>query len=353
MTRIAVFRFSALGDCVLVVPAIRALQKQMPEAEIYWIIEESLLPLFQCLDGIQFIPVKKPRSLGDYLRLKKQFAVYHFDILLAMQSSLRANLIYPLIKAKRKIGFDAERGRELHGLFVKERIPFRKEHLLEGFLSFVDYLQPKSSTSKALEPSWGFNLPATEVAWAKRTLLDFRGADERPVLALNAAASKIERCCTADFYACFLIENGHLLSGIVLTGAASEWEKRLAQEIEQKVLDSGVSLQLKNLTGKTTLLQLAALLQEVDVLVAPDTGPVHLAGALGTKVLGLYGVAPPELTGPYNSQNLVLNKYPHALKVLKGKAQEEAKWGERVHHAQAMSFFEQEELSQKLQLALS
>jgi heptosyltransferase I len=67
---------------------------------------------------------------------------------------------------------------------------------------------------------------------------------------------------------------------------------------------------LMNLTGELSLSQWASLLCEIDLLVAPDTGAVHIANALSTRVVGLYAVANPELTGPYNSLDDCVNIYP-------------------------------------------
>lgn len=349
-TRIAIFRFSALGDCVLLLPAVRALQKALPDAKITWIIEHNLLPLFKNVEGLEFLPIKKPRSLADYRLLKKQLGTYQFDVLLAMQSSLRSNLIYPFIKAPRKIGFDKQRAKDLHSLFVNEHISFKEEHLLEGFMGFISHLSGTDKQDLLKNLRWDFNFDPDVTSWAKARL----ASSQLPYLAVNPAASKLERCCSADFYSEVLaVAMQQFGCAVVLTGGPAAWEVNLAADIEQKL-----KVKLKaagqneaviyNLVGKTSLPQLAALLAQVDVLLAPDTGPVHLADAMGCKVVGLYAVAPPGLTGPYQNQNLVVNCYPQALKKLMHKEITEVKWGTRVHHPQAMSFFRIEPVLERL-----
>lgn len=354
-SRIVIFRFSALGDCILLLPAVRALQKALPDAQITWIIEHNLMPLFKNVEGINFLPIKKPRSLSDYLLLKKQLGQYQFDVLLAMQSSLRSNLIYPFIKAPRKIGFDKQRAKDLHSLFVNEQITFKEEHLLEGFMGFISHLSGIEKQDLLKNLRWDFNLDQSAVDWAKAEL----PAKQTRYLAVNPAASKLERCCSADFYSEILaaaIEK--FACAVVLTGGPALWEKTLAVDIEQKLkaklrVAGQDASAIYNLVGKSSLPQLAALLAQVDVLLAPDTGPVHLADAMGTKVLGLYAVAPPALTGPYQNQNLVVNCYPQALKKLMHKETDEVKWGTRVHHPQAMSFFSVDQVMEKLALAFT
>lgn len=344
--KIAVFRFSALGDCILLLPALRELQEAKPDAEIYWIIEQNLLPLFEGLEGIHFIPVKKPRSLKDYWALRKVFAEYHFDILLAMQASLRSNLLYPFIKASRKIGFDNVRGRELHRFFVDEQIPYRQEHLLEGFLGFVAYLTGHSYEND-FQPRWDLAVPEHAQQW-----LHDKITPGTNYLLINPAASKPERSCSASFYAQVINKLPKNML-VVLTGGPADWEQALAKQIETLCLQENKARAILNLVGETSLVQLAAVLKDARLMLAPDTGPIHLADALGTRTIGLYAVAPPMLTGPYQNQQWVVNKYPLALEKLLNKTPDAIKWGTRIHHADAMSFFEVDEVLALIDKALS
>src|SRR4051812_16568671 len=104
--KICFVRLSALGDIVMMLPFVRTLQKAYPEAELTWVISKALYPIVETLEGVRFIQVDKVRSLKDLLTTYHLFKGERFDLLLAMQSSLSANLIYPFIRAERKIGFD-------------------------------------------------------------------------------------------------------------------------------------------------------------------------------------------------------------------------------------------------------
>jgi len=116
--KICIVRLSALGDVVLAIPAVKAIRKHFPHAEITWIIEEKFMPAVDELDGITFFPINKPETLSDYYRLWNKVRTEHYDVLLAMQASFRANLMYPLIKAEAKIGFDSRRAKDFHALFI-------------------------------------------------------------------------------------------------------------------------------------------------------------------------------------------------------------------------------------------
>lgn len=335
---ICVVRLSALGDCFLLVPLIHTLRVNFPQAKITWIIERQLAPLFTSLEGVELIPINKPKSPKDYRYLRTQFADREFDLLIAAQASLRVNLIYPCIKAKVKLGFDKQRARDLHQWFVNERISPKQEHLLDGFLGFAKHLGIDAPTIE-----WPLQLAPEATAWAEKEL-----AGER-YIAINPAASKLERTPQASFYQ-KLIEQilNTTAYHILLTGGPSDMETELASEVA-----SANPQKIKNLTGKTSLVQLTALMAAVDLLIAPDTGPAHIATAFGTPVIGLYAVAPPELSGPYLSQELVINKFPEAVTSILGKDPATIPWGTRVHDREAMDLIQIEEVMEKLTQVLN
>jgi heptosyltransferase I len=107
-----------------------------------------------------------------------------------------------------------------------------------------------------------------------------------------------------------------------------------------------------DLIGQTTPKQLAALLGRTKVLVAPDTGPVHIATAMGAPVVGLYAVARPVLTGPYNSQHLAVNRFPEAVRTILGKEVGEVSWKTRVKSPRAMELITVEDVLKKLEQVL-
>jgi heptosyltransferase I len=332
--KLAILRLSALGDCVLLVPTIRRIQKFWPDTEITWIIDETFYPLLKGVEGVRFIPIRKPKNWKDYRALRRQFQIERFDVLLAMQASFRANLIYPSIKAPLKIGFDKQRARDLHGLFINQRIPVAQEHLLEGFQRFADVLG-----LPPCDPEWNIGLPEESINWANQQMPSDKW------IAINPAASKLERTPYPEFYirAIDQIQQQYACN-IVLTGGPAGWEVDMSNEITQ-----GCSHPTLNLTGKTTLTQLAAVLQKADVLIAPDTGPAHIANAFCTPVIGLYAVAPPTLSAPYLSRDLVINKFPQAVRQFLQKDPETIPWGTRVHDREAMGLFQVDEVLSKLQ----
>ncbi|WP_353352553.1 glycosyltransferase family 9 protein [Oceaniserpentilla sp. 4NH20-0058] len=335
---IAFFRLSALGDVVLAIPMIRALQNQWPDCKITWITSSAAYPLLEGLEGVEFLVIQKPKTFKDYLGLRKLFKQYEFDVLIAAQASFRTNLLYPFIKAKRKIGFDNGRARDLHAWFVKEQIPAADEHLAEGFMGFAKYLGVQSD-----ELTWSLYTSEEDQIWAaaQRQTPKQEGGK---YIAINAAASKAERTWKAEHYAELInqaVEKYHCQ--VVLTGGPADNEIQLA-----KTIQSLAKHPVDNLVGQTKHKQIAALLGEVDCLIAPDTGPAHIAVAMHTPVIGLYAVARSELSGPYQAPNYTVDAYPLAVEKYLGKPAAEAGWHERVHHKDAMDLITVEDVMAQL-----
>jgi heptosyltransferase I len=331
--RICIVRLSALGDVCLVVPLVRTLQRNFPEAQITWIIGEAAHQLVEGLDGVEFIVVDKGRPLATWRVLRKRT----FDALLAAQASFRAHLLLPAIRAPVRIGFDSARAKDLHGWFVNRRIPAGEQHLLDSFLSFASALGAKE---RVIE--WRLPIAESDHAFARANL----PGDNVTWLAVNPMASKPERNWLPDRYAAVM---NHAVASwdwkVVLTGGRGATEAALTSQVLAAVKRKGA---VTNLVGKTTPKQLAAILARAHALLGPDTGPVHIATAMGTPVIGLYAVAPSKLSGPYLSRELVIDLFPLAVRMILNKDPADVPWGTRVHTQKAMELIQVDDVIGKL-----
>ena len=339
MKNIVVVRFSALGDVTLVVPAVRNLKRAFPDATITWITSPLAYSLLQGLPGVHFEVFEKPKTLADYRAFYRAFSQRTFDVVLAMQASLRINLLYPALHAPVKIGFDRTRAREGQWLFCNRAIPFADSHLLDSFMSFTEQI---GATGKTI--TWDLPIGAAEKSWAQVHLKHL----PRPLIAIHPVASKMERTWLFERYAEVMQTAAQKWQGsFVLTGGGAPSEMdfcaRLASNAPPNTL---------NLCGRTTPKQLAALLGQADVLLAPDTGPVHIATAMQTPVVGLYAVAPPRLSGPYGRQEFIVNRYPEAVRKFLNKNPQHIKWNTRVHHPEAMALIQAADVMQQLSRVL-
>lgn len=338
--KIAVVRFSALGDLVMVSTAVRRLRQCLPNAEITWITSPLGQSLLQGMEGVNFEVHAKPRTLADYRAFYRHYRARRFDIVLAMQANLRINLLYPALKAPLKIGFDRVRAREGQWLFTNRQIPFADTHLVDSFLAFVQ--AAGATTDQPAE--WKLPVSAEDYAWADAALNGL----PRPLIALHPVASKTERNWLPERYREVMrLAAERWQTGFVLTGGNSAAERALCAELAAS--QPGRAL---DLSGQSTPKQLTAVLARADVLIAPDTGPVHLANAMGTPVVGLYAVAPASLTGPYCHLEFVVDRYPQAVRQFLHKSPEELPWNTRVHHPDAMALIEVDDVMAQLARAL-
>ena len=336
---IGILRLGALGDVCLTVPLIHVLRRYLPQVELYWIIGRPFFSLVQGLANVNFIVLDKPKSLSDYWRCYQQLRSYPLDVLLVPQATLRSNMLCLLTRAKIKYGYEKLHSRDLQRFFVNRTVAAKSEHLVESFLRFAE---PFGITNRNIE--WKLPIEEKDYEWAKVQLS--RYAVTVRWLAICPAASKEERNWFSDRYASVvnqLIEKRWNFN-VVLVGGSNTAEKQMAEEINHQLIKPAL-----NLVEKSSLKQLAALLSKVDVLLSPDTGPLHIAQAVGTPVVGLYAVAPSEKTGPFFSQKWVINKFPQAVKAILHKDPSKITWHERVHSREAMALITVDEVTNKLE----
>ena len=334
---ICILRLSAIGDVTHVLPTIRSIQSQWPETKITWIIGKLEAQLVDQIPDIEFIVFDKSQGLGAYKQLRRQLKGRRFDVLLLMQISLRANLASRAVKAPIRLGFDKARSKNLHGLFINQRIKpaSTRQHVLDSFLEFAHALGVKQDVIK-------WDLPRSKSYENIRA--NFK---QGKFIAINpCTSSRVRnwRNWSIENYAKlidFIIEQYDL--PVVLTGGPDPQEQQYGDAIYQQTTHKPV-----NMIGKTSLRQLTAVLSSAEVVIAPDTGPLHIANACGTQVIGLYAGSNPLRTGPYSYQDDVINAYPEALKLDTGKTVDEVRWGQRVRKPDVMDLIKLEDVIEKI-----
>lgn len=313
---LCILRLSAIGDVCHAVAAVQAIQKEWPTTKITWIVGKIEAQLIHDLPNITVIPFDKKLGLKGMKAIWAQLSNQRFDALVHMQLALRASVLTVGIKAKYKVGFNRKRAKEGQWLFTNRKIEdTASAHVLDSFYSFIEYLGvPKN------KPTW--NIPLSE---ADSSFVDSNISNDKPYVVISPAASKDERNWLTERYAQladWLNEHNYQ---VVLCGSPSEREKKLGSNIE-----SLAQSPLINLIGKTSLKQLTATLNQALVVIAPDSGPAHIATTQGTPVIGLYGHSNPKRTGPYNSLSYVVSVYEQHVTQQQNKPIDELKWSTRV-----------------------
>ncbi len=332
--KICLLRLSAIGDTCNVVPTVQQLQEAFPHGQITWIIGSVEHRLLGTLPNVEFITVDKAGNKKALKSLYKTINATEYDILLHMHASMRANLLSRHIRAKRKIGFDRARARDFQWLFCKEAIEARSNpHVVEGFLQFAHYLG-----APVKPPKWNLPIDTDAELFATKTMT-------APALVISPCSSDRRRNFrnwSVDNYARLArhAKDAHGLD-VVLTGGPTDVEREYGMAISSKA-------EVNNLIGKTALPELLALLARARVVVCPDSGPAHMANAVGTPVVGLFATSNRLRTGPYHSQEFAADRYPEALEKFMNKKIEEVRWGQRVRDSDAMSLITFDDVATQL-----
>jgi heptosyltransferase I len=314
---ICVLRLSAIGDTCHVVPIIRTLQHVWPTTQLTWIIGKTEARLMKLVDGVELITVDKRSGLSGLRNLREQLTGRQYDVLLHMQLAIRASAMAHAVNAPIKLGFDRARARELQWLFTSHRIAARtREHVLDSFFGFLAALGIEERILK-----WNVPLPADAVSYAEGLI-----PDSQPTLVISPCSSHSLRNWAVDRYAAVAdyAAQRHGMR-VILAGGPSPLEKETGAAIERLV-----KTQVVNQIGKDTLPQLLALLGRARVLIAPDSGPVHMATMVGTPVIGLYAATNPARSGPYLSRQWCVDAYAEAAVRFCGKNPDELPWTRKI-----------------------
>ncbi|WP_296247848.1 glycosyltransferase family 9 protein [uncultured Stenotrophomonas sp.] len=321
---LCLLRLSALGDVTHVVPLVRTLQRGLPGTPLHWVIDKAGHKLLDGLPGVSFHVYDKNSGLAGMRALRREFPPGRFDALLQMQVAARANLLSAFIPAKRRIGYDKSRSKDLHGLFINERIPDRPGiHVLDAIGSFCEPLGLKQT-----EVSWDLATPQEAHEWARAQWEE----DGRPVLMISPCSSHQRRNWYAERHAALADHAASQGWRVVLCGGRSELERSTSDAILAAMKHPALDL-----VGKDTLKQLPALLARASLLVTPDSGPMHIANAVGTKVLGLHAASNPARSGPYSDRRYCVDRYDDAARRYLNKPASALKWGTKIEFDDVMS----------------
>ena len=348
--RICLLRLSALGDITHVLPTLRTLQQHCPESEITWIIGKTEYQLVKAIEDVNFIIFDKSSGFSAYGKLKKDIKSHlgkdKFDVLLHMQLSIRASVASLFIPADIKLGFDKARAKDLQSIFCNRQIKPEtiRQHVLESFLEFPRYF--------GLTPVMKWDLPVSvDAIESVRAKIDEASSlAGRKIFVINPCAvakSMNWRNWTAEGYAAVADHvNAQHDMQVVLTGGFSELESDTAQQIIQLCKTA----KPVNLVAATNIDEMVAALQIADIVLAPDTGPVHIASTLNTDTIGLYASTNPQRAGPYRHQRFTVNRYPDALQHYHQQTVEQASWGKRIKTAECMKLITIDDVIEKIDM---
>ncbi len=306
---ILVVKMSALGDVIQALPVIPALKQAFPEARLHWLVEEEAEPILRSHSGVDRVLVSRRRGWARELRNPSQWASalrgvgelvsqlrgIRYDIAVDLQGLLKSGLWMGLAPARRKVGFNGTR--EGSHLFLTERVPvaYPDMHAVERYLSLVEAIGGVTN-----RVDFGL-IPSEEARGRLRGLLQEAGWEPGTpyVVLVPGARWATKRWGEVSFAQ--VADGLHRTLGlrVAITGVSAD--RPLARRILQ-----GMREQALDLTGRTDLPALMALLAGAKAVVSTDSGPMHLAAALGTPAVCLFGPTAPWRTGPYGRGHRVI-----------------------------------------------
>jgi heptosyltransferase I len=301
--KVAIVKLSSLGDVVHALPVAATLRARLPGMHLTWIVEPreaAVLAGHPALDAIMTIdtrgwrrshlPAVLVQGTRDLAGLSRRLAAACFDVAIDLQGLIKSGILTGLTRAPLRAGFHAWSCREpLGALFTNRRFARpRGVHVVEQYLAI-----PKAMGLG--EPVIDFRLPSDPVAEA--SIDEFFGATgikpRNRVVVLNPGAGRPnKRWPPGRFRA--LATRLAAEAGAHVVVVWGPGEEALATAITDNRSGNRITL-----GPPTSLAQLIAVLRRASLVVAADTGPLHLAAALSTPCLGLYGPTDPSRNGPY------------------------------------------------------
>ena len=298
---ICIVMLSAIGDAVHVLPVANALRRHWPDARITWVIQPVPFEMVRHHPAIdEFIVFERGRGvqgLSGLAAVRRAMGPRKYDLLLGLQVYLKAGLITAFAPATVKLGFDRARARDAQWLFTNRRIPARgQRHVQDQYFEFLEYL--------GIDPSpveWGLTFDDVERSARSR----FFDELAEPACAVVVGTSKPEKDWTVAGYARVLeiLEEEHGLRPILI-GGESPRERSMAEQIIARTSATVIDARADDLRRAMWLISGSTL------VLSPDTGPMHIARALGIPVVSLFGHTNPKRSGPYRAfEDLVVDGY--------------------------------------------
>lgn len=281
MIQLLIIKPSSLGDIVHGLQTAASLKAQQPELRISWVVRDIFAPIVRACEAVEQTYVfRRDDGMRGFLALMREVRQTKFDYAFDFQGLLRTGLMMWRTHADKKVG--RSDAREGAWVFYKQLAPLppggRHAHALEVLLQFCPILEVQAELRGPLR----FRTPEN----LNLSFVDGRGGAKPTVIFPDSRRSE-KRWGGFKELTEMLIRDG--------TGRKVVW----AGNNYMPDKDAFPPAQFLNLTGNTSLVSLPALIQRADWVISNDSGPMHLAAAMGVRTLGIFGPTDPRRFGPY------------------------------------------------------
>jgi len=287
LDRVCIVMMSAVGDAVHVLPVINAIKRHSPGSRITWVVQpgpNSLVRGHRSVD--ETIVFDRGAGLRAFRDIRTALDAREFDAVLNLQVYFKAGVVTAFTRSPVKLGFDKARARDLNTMFTTHTIPpHAPQHVQDQYFEFLTYLGVPHEPAE-----WDLGPWDNEREWQRTFMAKF----ERPIASVIVGTSKAAKDWPAERWVevCDALYEDYGLQP-VLVGGGSERERRA----ERIILDGGRHPHFSALGSG--LRNLVGILDASALVLAPDTGPLHMAVALDRPVISLMGFTNPKRSGPY------------------------------------------------------
>jgi heptosyltransferase I len=308
LEKILIVKLSSIGDVVHSLPFLEVLKENYPHAIIDWLVEREAFEVLNGHPAIDRIIVSGRKAwqkglfngagclsvLREAVYLLRQIRQSRYDLVVDLQGLLKSGVLVGISRGESKVGMAG--GREGAGLFLnKSPIPVNYEqHAVDRYLEVARNIGCSVTSTKGAIPF--FESDRKRV----KEYLYINGSEKTPLVAINPMARWKTKLWEPERFASLadrLVEK--LACKIVFTGGSQDVP--VIENISEMMKNKPI-----NLAGKTSLKELACLYKMCDALVTTDTGPMHIAAAMGCRVIALFGPTDPLRTGPYGQGHEVI-----------------------------------------------
>jgi len=311
---ILIILMGSIGDVARGLSLVSHLKANLPKSRITWLVEPKcadLVGLHPQIDNI--IIFKRAWSVTAVLDIYKQLRKEHFDITLDLQRHLKSGFFSLLSNSQRRIGFHQKNAKEFNWIFNNEHIDYFSEKLpkLQHYFKFLDYLGFPGPVDV------DFGLSEFE---ANQYMPHPLSELQHPLVAVLLGSRWESKDWFVDGYIQLvqqIMATGDLQ--VALIGDRSQAAD--AQKISENMTTKGII----NFVGKTSLVELTAVLKLSAVAIGPDSGPGHLTAAVGTPYVALFGPTSPKRTAPYGCEHLVVQAELNCIPCYKKQCPEHTK----------------------------
>ncbi len=292
---ILIILLGSIGDVARGLALVNDLKRAYPNVRISWVVEPKSAALVELHSGIDKIFIFRRQSgVLAFLELISELRKEKFDISLDLQRHLKSGLISFFSAARRRLGFHPKNCKEFNYLFNSEYIPYTPDNVSK----LAHYQQFLSKLGAAISTKPDFGIKPIELTNATKERLHFT----KPYVVLVLGSSWQTKNWPLQGYMDLiekLLKDGHY--AIVLVGDRSQ--VKLAEDLMSKLPQGD---DVVNLAGQITLKELVTVLKNARLSIGPDSGPGHIAAAIGTPYIPLFGPTAPLRVAPFMSEALVV-----------------------------------------------